>query len=316
MLFFEDNLDYIKAFSKFFGVKEGIKALQLYAEVIDCSEYLEIYQDAWDKYQTNLNKYAWLAKDLKIDNSLELAHLFAYLLWNGYLSSSKVNTYSIRNRMMIPNMHAFDVVNGIGCCLEYSEFLRDFLRVCGKKASMIGCRVPDKLVVNYILNIDRKVIEENGNFIELLPHAVMLKKLLSKTSNHMVTLIEDDERLYLYDVTNLCVLNFDDKMFATTVDDFNEYRINLFSTLRLFPNCDQDNLFEKILEDELLPRFSREDVIVSYEKVMKIIQDNILMIEDAYQDIHDDLQFITDYTKAVNNINSFVKKKIKNKENK
>lgn len=76
------------------------------------NDYKELYKESLICYNKILENYSILAQELNINNSLELSHLFAYMLWNGYYSVTKKHVYKLQERMMLPGMHSFDVIKG------------------------------------------------------------------------------------------------------------------------------------------------------------------------------------------------------------
>ena len=73
----------------------------------------EKYSDILFEYKVLLEQISRLAKELKLTNSLELSNLFTCLLWNGYLSKNKENTYKSENRELIDGLFFTSIMDGI-----------------------------------------------------------------------------------------------------------------------------------------------------------------------------------------------------------
>lgn len=117
------------------------------------------YRQVLTSYQKVLENYKKLAEELKIYDSLNLSHLFSFLLWNGYFSATKDHHYNPNDRLMILGMNSFDVFKGRGVCLAYAELLTNYLNACNREAALLSCVVPTKkgaIKINYCPEIERK----------------------------------------------------------------------------------------------------------------------------------------------------------------
>ena len=277
-----------------------------------------IYKESIEKLRKVLQNYKILAKELKIDNSLELSHLFTYLLWNGYFSSTNKHIYELRKRLLLQGMHSFDVIKGHGVCLAYSELLSYFLNTCDKKAALLQCKIPTKknaIERGYTPNIQRNV--NVGIITKLFSKSLepVLKGLTNKFGNHAITLIEDNDKLYIYDSTNLYVLNISGKNKASIINGNGSFELRPLKTLLLSPHADPNNLFYKLVGDEEIKEaFSEEEIKDSYEKTIETASNNQELINDAYDSIHSDLLFINRQTDEIGNtyeVNKIISKKKK-----
>jgi len=313
--FLIDDLLYLEAFSKVVGFSESLKATVLHVSCSTENKFKELYADSLAKYQLVLENYKQLASELQLDNAMQLSHLFAYLLWNGYLSVTKEHHYNLKGRLLLPEMHSFDVINGQGVCLSYAEFLHHFLETCHQKSAMLDCLALRKNNINHFSNINRKICI-NRSIVSKISDNLLPKILLEKrVGNHEVTLIEDDDKIYIYDVTDLCVLNVINKDEALLVNGKGTYNIKPLSTLVFNPYADPNNIFEKLLMDNVSPAFNEQEVIACYEQTLDLIMRNISLLDDAYDNIHPFLEFISNQTKELGNIKKCYKKiKLLNKK--
>jgi len=306
-MLYNDDFEYISAFSSKVGLKEAAKAMLLYATDKTKDTVKEIYADSLIHYQQILENYHQLGKELKLGNALHLSHLFSYLLWNGYLSVTKQHSYQLKDRLLLPEM-PFDVINGQGVCLAYSEFLNNFLETCHKKSAFLTCKVPKNNVVNYRPEIKRVNGSDSASKNRQKIISFIFGGFINRFGNHAVVLIEDEDKIYIYDPTNLCVLNVLDKDTATLINGQGNYFIKPFSTLQMRPNADENCIFEKVVSNELTLAFTASEVIDSYEQTLDLIRDNVPLLEDAYTSIYGDLKFISNQTKELGNYYNCLKK--------
>lgn len=182
-----------------------IKRLGCKVELSEIEDTLKVMEEY---YNHILDKTKILANELKISNSLELSILFSYMLYNGYYSKTKEHKYKLEDRKPIYGFYSYDIFNGNGVCLNYSDMLTDILRFCGYEVAIIANMVHKVEKPEYKMNIDRGMVEPKLN-------TKIFHKILGPIShligNHACTLIIDNGRPYIYDPTNLtmfdCVSN-------------------------------------------------------------------------------------------------------------
>lgn len=282
------NLGYIKPLFAYFSSSQTLKAT-------------EQYQNLKNMYINILNNYRNLAKELHIDSALELSHLFTYMLWNGYYSATKEHYYNMKNRINIANFSFLDVMKGSGVCLNYSECLQDYLITCGKDASILLCGVPnDKSIQrDYKPQIERHHAKNKHELLKLSILAKIVSKLLKIDGNHAITLIKDDNKMFAYDPTNLLVLNIPNKDTGKIINGKGNFKLLPMLTLNILVNLNSFPLIEELLNKENPQAYSRKEIIFSFENTMETIAKNILLLDDAYANIHSDLHYIAiEYDKA------------------
>ena len=64
--------------------------------------------------------------------------------------------------------------------------------------------------------------------------------------------------------------------------------LNMLANLNSFP------LIEELLNKDNQPAFTREEIIFSFENIMNLILNNISLLNDAYYNMHSELQSIVD----------------------
>lgn len=288
----------------------------LYTACNSDKKYKDLYKESLISYNKILKNYKLLANELNIDNSLDLSHLFTYMLWNEYYSVSKSHCYKLQERLLLPGMYSFDVIKGKGVCLAYAELLHNYLATCGKKSSVLSCKIPTKkkeISYNYRPEIER-VVKSNISskiFTEII--MFIFKKIVNQNGNHAITLIEENNKFFCYDPTNLFVLNLIDENTASIINGKGVFDIKPLSTLKLQPNSDPNQLFEKLLYGNIEPAFTKKEIIFSFENIMELIKSNINLLDDAYDNIHSELEIID---KQTNEFGGKLKALKKLKENK
>lgn len=97
-----DNLETILAIILASNHRIGfISPLILYCYSNILKDNYKIYSQVLIEYRKILENYKKLAEELKVNDSLNLSHLFSYLLWNEYFSVTKEHHYNLYNRLMI-----------------------------------------------------------------------------------------------------------------------------------------------------------------------------------------------------------------------
>lgn len=288
-----------------------VESVLLYHSCGREKDFKELYKDSLVSYNKILENYKLLADELKLNNSLELSHLFTYMLWNGYYSVTKHHAYKLQERLMLPGMYSFDVMKGKGVCLAYAELLHNYLTACDKTSALLNCKVPtgkNKIVRYYTPNINRNI--ENNYISKLLNKSTMflLKGLVKKTGNHAVTLIEDNNKIYIYDPTNLYSLNVIDKDTASVINGKGYFDIKPFTSLLFTANSDPNCLFEKLLNGNIKQAYTNNDIKISFEKVLEVINNNLSLLDDAYDNIHSELEFIDNQTDEIGGVSKALKK--------
>lgn len=277
-------------------------------------KYKEIYKESLIHYNKILENYKKLAQDLRLNASLDLSHLFTYMLWNGYFSVTKEHFYKLQERLLLPGMYSFDVIKGRGVCLAYAELLHNYLSICGKYSSILTCKVPTEknaVSCDYRPKIERHTKNSASSKISSTLMTFFLGGLINKLGNHAITLIEENENLYCYDPTNLYALNIQSSLTASIINGKGEFQIKPLMTVITNPHSDPNHLYEKLLLGNIKPALTRKEFIFSFENIIELINNNINLLNDAYDNIHSDLEYINKQTEEIGDYHKALKK-IKN----
>lgn len=259
------------------------------------------YPELIKSYNNILNNYKQLASDLKFDSALELSNLLTYMLWNGYYSVNKVHNYKIKDRINLSGLYSLDVIKGSGVCLAYADLLQDYLNTCGKTANIINCIANKKnFHCNYVPEIERHLEKKNIDNVKNLVFMTIAKPLVKFYGNHAITLIEENDKLFLYDPTNLLVLNIKNKNKANIINGSGTFILKPYSSLIVHPDISNIKLFEKIVDCNIKQAYSRKEIIYSFEDTLERIHDNIKLLDDSYDNIYHELKFINKKIKIMN----------------
>jgi len=280
----------------------------------------EIYKESLISYNKVLNNYKDLSRELNINSSLELSHLFTYMLWNGYYSVTKEHTYKMQDILLIPGLLSFDAIKGQGVCLAYASLLHDYLKVCDKNSSILECKVltgKKDVSWSYQSEIERNVENNISSRILNIILSPFIKILTNKLGDHAVTLIEENDKLFIYDPTNSYVLNIKNSDIATIINGKGDFKLKPFSALMVtsdMADMESIGVLEKLLFDSINPAFNKKEIISTFENIMELIQDNKKLLDDAYDNIHCELEFIEKQTNEFGDVREIARDKYKVKD--
>ena len=266
----------------------GCKALYIKANSLKETRSKNMYRAAINSYNLMLSSFSNLVKKLELDNSLSVSILYAYLLWNGYFSFDLSHIYNNRRKMfLIPGLLPFDVVRGYGSINSHSVMLRDCLNACGYCAASLTCGVSFKTNITYCSSIFNKEYEyTNGvlkNFV-LYP--------FTNSSNYSITIVDDNNKLYGFDSTNLMTINILDNLIGENALGSELFRLNPNKTLLLFPYSDNKHLFDKLFDKNRDFKIDKEVVKNNMDRVMNAVNDNKQLLKEFYDNNRIYLSFI------------------------
>ena len=228
-------------------------------------------------YKKLLNKMSILAKELNMNNSLELSILYSYLLWNGYLSKTHKHEYKENEDNIFLGMQFTDISNGIGVCRNYSEMLKDFLNYSGFNSIILSNYFDEEKVINKML------------------------KSRSQKSNHAFNLI-DDKGLYIYDSTNQALYNLTRQNSVLLAKG--EYKskaiLRLYRSYGLCSSKHDEDLLDRLFyEQDFISPYDKSDLISIRDVSIELLTSNVSLLEDFYSDAKPNIISISDETKKI-----------------
>lgn len=238
----------------------------------------EIGINTMEHYKELLKKISKLSQELNIGNSLELSILFSYLLWNGYLSKDKTYKFQSSNRANLSGMLFTDILDGIGVCINNSEMLKDILNECGYNSCILVNHLDNFMTVHNTYKIQRNGISERRN---ILKEIITIRK-----ANHAFNLIEDNNKLYVYDSTNLLLYNITNCNYAKLVNGKGKNIIFPYKSYFFCLNKNEVDLLDKLLTGAFTPQiYTKEDYTCIGTVNLDIIKNSSQLLEDFYSDI-------------------------------
>lgn len=249
-----------------------------------------------EEYMSLLEKMSYLAKELNLNNSLELSVLFSYLLWNGYLSKRKVHKFQSENRKMIAGLLFADITDGIGVCLNYSEMLKDFLKYCGYQSIILLNHFDNNTKIDYIMNIGRIKSDDSQS---------KERNFNVKKADHTFNLIEENNKLYIYDSTNLLLYNINDWNSASLINGRGKNKLFPYASYSFCYSKDDRDLIDKLfIGEKLIPPYTKEDFISISEVNLEIIKNSTFLLEDFYVEAR---PYIVGVSEETNKIMKYIK---------
>lgn len=269
-------------------------------------EKIDEYNIVHNNYKNILQKTKQLANELNLTDSLEIANLYTYLLWNGYFSKNKELYYQMDKRINLSNNYSFDIMNSRGVCLNFSSMLTDLINEFDYNAASIMNKFEVK-TRKYTPNINRKITKPSVSK-KLLMH--ILGPISNKIGNHAFTLIEENGQMYIYDPTNLLVLNINDKFKCTDICGNESAIIKPYLSYFLNKNEKSEMALDKLnIFQAFVPAFNEMNYIKTWENNLVCFNDNINLLNDFHKEINENIEIISDKSK---NIKKLLKEARKN----
>lgn len=243
-------------------------------------------------YKEILENTKNIANELGFKNSLELCILYTYLLWNGYFSKDRELKYQIKGANRIAGMYSYDIMNGSGVCLNFSDMLTDFINMFDYSAATLASQLND-----YERSYEIKINRTLGDFKE-----PFISKLLNKTVkgvNHSFNLINEDNKLYIYDATNLFIAKLKNTKEAIIIPGLGKFNINPYFSYSLNLNQKSKEVLDLLLENEILDSpYNEQDFIAISNKCIELLNSNKSLLNDFYNEI---VNNILNIVKTINN---------------
>ena len=158
------------------------------------------------------------------------------------------------------------------------------------------CNVPkDKSIQrDYKPQIEQHKAKNKTELLKLSIFAMLANKLFKVDGNHAITLIKENNKMFAYDPTNLLVLNVLNKNIGEIINGKGSFKLLPMLTLNILANLNSFPLIEELLNTESRQAFNRKEIIFSFENTMEHIMNNIPLLDDAYDNVHNELQSILD----------------------
>lgn len=232
--------------------------------------------DIMEAYNDLLKKMSILAKELNFENSLELNILFSYLLWNGYLSVHKQYKFSSADKRNIDGLFFADIMDGKGVCLNNTEMLKDFLCYNGYPSAILQNFYNKSSKTDYKIQIakqrDNKKNREN-----------IIKNILKKNANHVYNLIEDNNKLYIYDSTNLSMHKIINPYKSSLINGTGDFKLFPYRSYMLCYDTKEIALLDRLMTtNDYESPYTREDLISVCSIDIDLLIQSTQLVEDFF----------------------------------
>lgn len=198
------------------------------------------------------------------------------------------------DRKLIEGVYSYDIVNGIGVCLNISSMLTDYLNFVGYSSATLINHISGSKP-NYLINMERQKGKENFRTKAL---SVILKPISKNAYNHAFNLIDDKNKLYIYDATNFLIFNIETKYSATALKADINAKLNPYLSYML--NLDEKSIqvLDKINLLENNENFEMENFDSLLNNDIDFFRDNDTLFNEFYYDVKPDIDQIS---KVINN---------------
>lgn len=245
-------------------------------------------------YKNILKKFSTLVNELKLTNSLEISILFTYLMWNGYFSKDQEFNYQIEKRALIDGMYSYDIMNGNGVCLNFSDMLKDILIECGYNSSILLNKIKNikEMKKFYVPEIERNIVKSNNVITKVMP--LVFKPIINKVGNHAFNLIEENGKLYIYDATNLLFLELNNTIVANILAGNGDFKLTPYFSYLFNGSKERAALDTLHTIDDFKSPYSRKDYIITSENCVELFNKNNDLFKAYYWDIYNDITRVAD----------------------
>lgn len=292
-----NSIEHIIAGSNFSYTYLGHKLLNMIARGKVYCEYKngisfnrKKYDEVMRYYYSIIFKMSKLADELVFSNSMELSILFSYLMWNGYLSKNKCYNFDKYNRKNIYGLFFADIIDGIGVCLNHSEFLKDFLNYCGFSSTCLINFFSRKIKRDMVLNVERKFAHESD----------IAKFNIIEKENHVFNLIEDSGKHYVYDATNFMLINVIDSHCAEVINGTGKFKLFPYYSYSFCASKEEESVLDNLfISNEVDLLYSKEDFICMSNVCMEMIENCKSLLDDFYDAARSDIIGISKETDKI-----------------
>lgn len=160
----------------------------------------EDYKQIENLYDNIITNLANFLKEQNITDPVEIFTIYQFMYRNGYLSYNHNFNYDM-DMKDLSKLNGTDVVRGTGVCRSISSFLTDLY----KKMGYDSCNLLVNANRTILNNIDKqgdypkwKINKKTSRFVKVISKVSTIIPM----SNHLITLLEKDEKTYIFDATN------------------------------------------------------------------------------------------------------------------
>lgn len=231
-----------------------------------------------------------LFRELNINDEIDFSILYTYLLWNGYFSKDRELVYGVptSNKLFFEGM---DIMCGKSKCINNSRMLCDLLMYNGKFSCVVGVKTFENHVLNYKLDINRKILDLDNKKEDKIKNLNKLneKGLSNAIANHAVTLFYMGDIPIMCDPTSLSFLYINDILYAKYIGSKNNVEIKPVTTIAIndISFSEVYNIFsnfKSIDEEQLLLNVTNRS-----KYIFNLVKENSQLLDDFYDSINSNI---------------------------
>lgn len=208
-----------------FDVSKNIYMFDVYTS-FRTQKITEEYRELRDLYKEFLSNVSKFFVDLGIaDSPIKIFAVYVYMYRSGYLSYGNNFEYSV-DMKDFSGLTGIDVIRGTGVCRSISAMLTDVYRTLGYQSYNLSVKASDESIAKLqkISNVSLQTSDKGSKFAKIV--GKVTKRL--PIANHLITMVSDGDKNYIFDPTNDGFLRKDLKNNIVTFSDFNVGMKNYF----------------------------------------------------------------------------------------
>ncbi len=215
--------------------------------------------------------------------------IFAYLLWNGYLSQNNKYIYSKENLLDISGFFGIDIITGKGNCKSISEFFNDILKKSGFNSTFLVNSF-NNMYRDYIVDITQRI--KTGPITKKV--SFTSSTYLDPIGTHSSILVKENNNYYILDATNLAVYKTDNLLNASLYNGLGTCQIKPWGFI-VYENLKQDdvqNIINAIRSQNISSFMTHEEIKEKSENALLVCRKNKALILDFHKSIQKDINNI------------------------
>ena len=250
----------------------------------DLEQLTKDYKEIKHYYNEVISNTSNLVKDFGFnDNPIKTFALFVYLYRGGYLSYPKKFLYSV-DMKDLSMLCGVDVIRGTGVCRSISSMFTDVCNEVGLSAKNLSVKATNSSLNNSesLSTINLEVESQGKKFAKIVGKVTSILPI----GNHLVTLIDCDDKTGLYDPTNDVFMQMNKYNKYGLINDYDGYmKYNVFSNLfpKIFGQVDTEINVFKLANLSKMSKISYEEYCYLYKLTLETIEQNLDFLEDFYQ---------------------------------
>lgn len=241
------------------------------------------YKEIKTLYKEVIKNTKNMIQEFEVDDPISIFAMYVFLSRKGYLSYNKRFAYDT-DMKDFALLGGVDVIRGSGVCRSISSMLNDIYHESGIKSHCLGVSAKDS---SFVIDKDINDIKlEKSSSAQKFVDIILPITTLLRAPNHLVTEVYDDKFNHIFDPTNnniyygkgLKLVNLADEKAIMHRSDFSTTLVGLVGNY--------DACLNPIinLKQSKLPHIDYEEYKKMYLDTIKLIKDNIDIIEDFYNE--------------------------------